>query len=174
MTVRVPRWRQRRGGESGQSIVEFALVLPVALLIIVGLIAASFLFFQRGAVHDGSTAGARMAAMQTSLQTKDSVVNGKWCESQSPISVEEAVRVAAPQVSVNALPLCAASSGGSQLVQTSPVSTKVIIQIDATPGLAAPTSVTVTLTFNSLGLGQPLDKLISFTSSTSTVPVQTP
>jgi hypothetical protein len=161
-------------------MVEFSLVVGIALAIIVGIMAAAFLFFQRSSMHDGSTAGARMAAMQTSLMLKDTIVTGKWCEAQSPVSIEQAVSQAAIQVQVNQLPLCVVGTydgtGASptQLIQTSPDSTKVIIQVDASPSLAKPTTVTVTLNYNAQGLGPPLNKVIAFTSSSSTVPVLSP
>lgn len=157
-------------------MIEFSLVVGLALAVIVGLIAASFLFFQKAAMHDGSTAGARMASMQTSLQTYDTIVTGKYCESQVPMSIEAAVAQAAPQVAVNMLPLCSSTQNGTTLVQTSPDSSKVTIQVDASNGLGSPANgnITVTITFNGQGLGPPLNKLITFNSSTSTVPVRAP
>jgi hypothetical protein len=152
-------------------MVEFSLVVGLALAIIVGLMAASFLFFQRAAMHDGSTAGARMAAMETSLAVGPAL--GPWCESGSPISIEQAVATAAPQLNVNMSQLCSATSAGP-LVQTND-SSKVNISVAAS-NLQAPGpngTVAVTLTFSAQGLGYPLRSIFAMTS-VSTVPTRSP
>jgi Flp pilus assembly protein TadG len=159
-------------------MVEFSLVVGIALAIIVGLIAASLLFYQRAAIHDGSTAGARVAALQGlqgSLLTPDNPTTPtKWCESASPILIEQAVATAAPQVAVNAIQLCTSTlPGATQLTQASPNTAKAIVTVNGNPYLAGTDKVTVTVTLNAQGLGGPLGAIIAI-STQSTVPVQTP
>src|SRR6202022_1770253 len=111
MTRHLRRRRRRLlAGKRGQAMVEFSLVIGFALPILIGLITASWLFFQRSALHDGSTAGARMASMQTSLSSGPTA--GLYCESAAPISIEQAVAQASPQLSINMVPLCSTTGSG--------------------------------------------------------------
>jgi Flp pilus assembly protein TadG len=59
--------RFRRGsdrtGERGASLVEFALVLPVLLVLLFGIIEASWAFAQHNDVRHGAREGARLAAV---------------------------------------------------------------------------------------------------------------
>ena len=82
----------RRRDETGATLVEFALVAPLVFMLIFGIIAGCFLAYQNSALHDGATAGARMASIETSLVTAQ---NGVFCESGTPVSIEKAVAQAA-------------------------------------------------------------------------------
>ena len=53
--------RRRRNRQSGQSLVEFALVLPVFLLILAGIIDMGFMFYSRITVINAARDGARSA-----------------------------------------------------------------------------------------------------------------
>lgn len=53
----------RRNGEKGASLVEFALILPLFLLLIFGMIEAAWAFAQTNDVHHGVREGARLAAV---------------------------------------------------------------------------------------------------------------
>ena len=53
--------RRRRNRQSGQSLVEFALVLPVFLLILAGIIDMGFMFYSRITVINAAREGARSA-----------------------------------------------------------------------------------------------------------------
>jgi Flp pilus assembly protein TadG len=56
--------RQERG-QGGASMVEFALILPILLLIIGGIIDFGFLFNGQLSLTHGAREGARVAALQT-------------------------------------------------------------------------------------------------------------
>jgi Flp pilus assembly protein TadG len=60
--------RTRQGGESGQAFVEFALVLPVLLLLLLGVIQFGNIFRDYIALTDATRVGARQAAVSRSIQ----------------------------------------------------------------------------------------------------------
>jgi Flp pilus assembly protein TadG len=62
------RWRCRRS-ESGQALVEFALVLPLLMLIVVGIIDFGFAFNQWNTAQNAAREGARIAAVSNSEAT---------------------------------------------------------------------------------------------------------
>ena len=73
--------RLRRGrDERGANLVEFALVLPLLLLLILGIIEFGYLFAQYNEVRHGAHEGARLAAVDDSnlvVNTCDSMgLNG--------------------------------------------------------------------------------------------------
>jgi TadE-like protein len=161
--------RASRHASRGQGLVEFAFVAPIALVVITGIFVSCFLFFQNSAVTDGATAGSRMASIETSLVT---VVPGVGiCESNVPISIEAAVAQAAPQLNVNPARLCETSA--THLSQGTVVTNEANITVDATPNLAGPTAVTVTVSFSGKGIAPPLTATYSM-NATSTVPVLAP
>jgi Flp pilus assembly protein TadG len=162
--------RARRGDETGATLVEFALVAPLVFILIFGLIAGSFLAFQNASLHDGATAGARMASIETSLVTQKAP--NVYCESGSPTSIEKAVGGAAPLVSVNPAQLCATSSTATQLTQT-PVNGDANITVTCGGTCAAPSSTTVTLTFKAKGIAAPFGLTYNMTA-TSQDPVLSP
>ena len=152
--------------ESGQALVEFALVIPIALVLLFGIIAICFLGFQNSSLHNGASAGSREASIQTSLVTP---TGGQYCESGQPTSIEQAVSRAAVGIPVNAAPLCAASQSATQLTQTPNVADKVNITVTCVGGCATPSSVKVSVSYNAHG--------ISFTdpmTATSQTPVMGP
>ena len=171
MTRRMRLRRRSRAGEPGQAAVEFSLVIGIALPVLVGLIAGSWLLFQRSALHDGSTAGARMASMQTSLSSGTSP--GPYCESTVPISIEQAVALASPQLNVNMSKLCSAGGGGPLTQTNDPTKVNITVTESTYPPSALTGTITVTLTYTAEGLGQPLRQAFAMTSS-STVPVRGP
>ncbi len=107
MTPVRARFGVGRGDETGATLVEFALVAPLVFLVIFGLISGSYLAFQNASLHDGATAGARMASIESNLVVQDAP--NQYCESGTPTSIEKAVAGAAPLVTVNPNPLCATS-----------------------------------------------------------------
>lgn len=167
MTPKLRRRRRLLAQEPGQAMVEFSLVVGIALTVLVGLIAASWLFFQKSALHDGSTAGARMAAMQTSLSSG----SGPWCESGVPMSIEQAVAQAAPQLNINMSPLCSATAGVPLTQTNDPNKVNITVTESSYPPSPTNGTITVTLTYTAQGLGQPLQQAFAMTSS-STVPVR--
>lgn len=55
--------RRRRGSERGAELVEFAVVLPVLLLLIAGIIDFAFLFQSYQVTTNAAREGARMAGL---------------------------------------------------------------------------------------------------------------
>src|SRR2546422_3040876 len=64
----------RRGEEHGQALVEFALLLPLLLLLIVGIIEFSFVWNSRNTVLYASRDGSMLAAEGGSIAGTDCVV----------------------------------------------------------------------------------------------------
>lgn len=162
----------RRGDETGATLVEFALVAPLVFLIIFGLISGCYLAFQNASLHDGATAGSRMASIESNLVVQDAPT--VYCESDNPMSIEKAVSDAAPLVPVNMAPLCATSQTATQLTQT-PVNGDVNITVTCPPpgNCGAPTSTTVSLTYSAKGIVAPFGLTYSMIA-TSQDPVLTP
>jgi Flp pilus assembly protein TadG len=167
-----PRRDPHGGGDSetGATLVEFALVAPLVFLIIFGLISGCFLAFQNASLHDGATAGSRMASIESSLVTQDAP--NLYCESGSPESIEKAVAGAAPLVSVNPAPLCTTSSTGTTMSQT-PVTGDVNITVTCAGSCAAPTATTVALIYSAKGIVAPFGLTYNMTA-TSSDPVVAP
>ena len=166
------RARARRGDERGATLVEFALVSPLVFLLIFGIIAGCYLAFQNSSLHDGASAGARTASLETSLVTP---TNGEFCESDKPVSIEASIGQAAPILHVNPAPLCGTGSSASavtQLTQT-PVPGDVNITVTCGVSCAAPTTTQVSLAVSTKGLLAPFD--VTYTlSASSQVPILSP
>lgn len=64
-----------RKNEKGQSIVEFALVLPVLILILVGIIEFGWLFNGKITLTSAAREGARVAAIIKNETTATAAVN---------------------------------------------------------------------------------------------------
>ena len=62
MKKRFRRWRQR---EDGQAMVEFALILPIFLLILCGIIDFGWLFYNQLTLNNACREGARYAVVNT-------------------------------------------------------------------------------------------------------------
>jgi hypothetical protein len=152
-----------RGDETGATLVEFALVAPVVFILIFGLIAGCFLAYQNSAMHNGATAGSRMASIETSLVTPGA--NGS-CESGLPVPIETAVAQASPLLQVNTAPLCGT---GTTLTQGPPVNGDVNIIVNCAPSCASPTTVSVSLALSTQGLVAPIGLTYNLTA-TSTDP----
>ena len=118
----------RRRAETGATLVEFALVAPVVFMLIFGLLAGSFLVYQNSALHDGATAGARMASVEASSTATLVNSNTAPCETGQPVSIEKAVAQAAPLLTVNPAPLCETSP--TELTQGTDVNGDVNITVD--------------------------------------------
>ena len=54
--------RRRAGNERGQSLVEFALIIPIVLLLMLGLFDIGRVVFTNNSLSDGARHGARHAA----------------------------------------------------------------------------------------------------------------
>ena len=164
------RLRGGRRAETGATLVEFALVFPIVFMLICGIIGGCFLAFQNSALHDGATAGARMASIETSLVSQS---NGQYCESGTPVPIEKAVSQAAPFLAVNPAPLCATNSTATQLTQSPAINGDVNITVTCGGTCASPTSTAVSLTFTTKGLVAPIGLTYNMTAS-SQDPVLSP
>jgi hypothetical protein len=164
-------------------MVEFALVFPIAIMLCLGIIAGSYLFFQSSTISDGARAGARMASIETSLQDTGAGGGGKCSsgsgESTVPETIASAVARAAPQLTINPNQLCTDGSYTGtpvhpyQLTQAAAGSVgniTVQVTMDTSKTPAALTAVTVTVTFSSNGIAWPLRVLYPL-SGHSTSPV---
>ncbi len=137
---------------------------PLVFLLIFGLIGGSYLAFQNASLHDGATAGARMASIETIAGPSRSPPT-MYCESGLPTSIEKAVSGAAPLVKVNPAPLCATSSTATQLTQSPTVNGDVNITVICGGTCAAPTSTTVQLAFKAKGIVAPFGLTYNMTAT---------
>jgi Flp pilus assembly protein TadG len=160
----------RRRPETGATLVEFALVAPVLFMLIFGLMAGSFLVYQSSALHDGATAGARMASIE--VNSTATLVNSSLCESGQPGTIETAVSQATPLLTVNTAPLC--ESGPNQLTQSNVNGdVNIIVNCGGPGGCASPDNVQVQLVLATQGLVAPIGGTYHLTAS-STDPTATP
>ncbi|MGH7749628.1 MAG: TadE/TadG family type IV pilus assembly protein, partial [Candidatus Dormibacteria bacterium] len=151
--------RRGRRRARGQGLVEFALVCPLALLTVLGILSGSWLFFQNEAVSDGARGGARAATVESSLYTETPTGSGIFCESAKPTTIAYAVSRAAPQLPVDQAVLCTSGGSTTHLADTAGAPAgKASVSVDASPSLQAPTSVTVTVTYSARGLAPPLTR----------------
>jgi Flp pilus assembly protein TadG len=158
--------RSRRGDATGQSLVEFAIVCPIALVMVLGILSGCWLFFQNEAVSDGARGGARSAAIASSLYAETPAGSGRFCESGAPGTVAAAVASAAPQMPVDPALLCAPAGSTTHLQNLGGTPAgKASITVDATPSLAVPTAVTVTVSYGARGLAPPLTQTFTFTAA---------
>ena len=73
----MPRTRRPRRREGGQAVVEMALILPVMLLLLLGIVQFGTVFRDYIALTDATRVGARQASVARSLQppaTRESTV----------------------------------------------------------------------------------------------------
>jgi Flp pilus assembly protein TadG len=74
--------KRSRAGERGQALVEFALILPVILLVMVGMLEFARAWNLHQVMTDAAREGARRAAIQDvglgHEQTQDSVYAAMW------------------------------------------------------------------------------------------------
>lgn len=66
----IARFRPRRRSDDGASAVEFALVLPILLLLAFGIISYGTLFAQQLALNNGVRQGARLAVVEGSAASQ--------------------------------------------------------------------------------------------------------
>jgi Flp pilus assembly protein TadG len=74
--------KRSRRGERGQALVEFALILPIILLVMVGMLEFARAWNLHQVMTDAAREGARRAAIQDvglgHEQTQDSVKKAMW------------------------------------------------------------------------------------------------
>jgi Flp pilus assembly protein TadG len=152
-----------KGDSAGQGMVEFALILPLALLLITGIITGAYLQFQQQAINNAARAASRWASIETSLDATS-------CESRVPDSIVHKVAAAANIVTVNSSALCArGGTSTTELVQAGSPSSAGIADIDvlASPDLTAPECVTVRITYVAPRLPGPWGAIIMRSESTT-------
>lgn len=99
--IRSPRRKRNRDG--GQSLVEFALVFPVFMLVLAGILDFGFMLYSRMTVINAAREGARIAVTAKDPLTIPSLVDS------TVISVSSAVAVANLSDSIVCVPLVSAS-----------------------------------------------------------------
>lgn len=67
---------KRLRNEKGQSLVEFALVLPILLLVVFAIIDFGWLFFNKLAIENGAREGARYAAVEAAEKSEAQMLPG--------------------------------------------------------------------------------------------------
>lgn len=134
----------RRRSARGQSLVEFALVIPIVLLLMLGLFDLGRVVFTNNSLSDGARHGARTAAVDPRSPT--------YCA-----DIEDAARTA-----VRGLPLSVFTVTYQRVDSTGvPTGAALVVCSGGSPGAAIPSSarpgdrVTVVLTAN-VDLATPL------------------
>ncbi len=102
------QWRKRRdeAGQAGQSLVEFALVMPIFILLIMGLIEYGFLYNNILTVQYASRQGVSVAAEAGSLDGADCYVLR---------AVEDALRSPTNRTSVEAVEVFESDTNGDAI-----------------------------------------------------------
>lgn len=131
-------------GVSGQGTVEFALVVPILVVLVLAIVSAGSLLFNYAAVVNAARQGAREAMVESSLLAPSGLGS---CESGQPMAIEAAVQRAATVVPVNPSPLCQSTSVPTELVQaagSNPNAASVTVR--CLPALSAGSCQTLTVT----------------------------
>lgn len=86
--MRTRRWSGNRRGERGQALAEFALVLPLILFFIAGIIEFGRAWNVKQAVTDAAREGARYAVVQDPAITSTDEVKAKIEERLALASID--------------------------------------------------------------------------------------
>jgi Flp pilus assembly protein TadG len=78
--MRGTRRRRAPAGDSGASAVEFALVVPVLVLLVFGIINFGFLFSQQSSLNNGVREGARRAVVNDPYNGVSASANPRTCD----------------------------------------------------------------------------------------------
>jgi Flp pilus assembly protein TadG len=168
-----PARKRRHGSDRGQTAVEFALIFPLVLAFVVGIISGSYLYFQNEAMNNASRAASRWATIEGSLN-----VTSTHCESGSPDSIVGQVQKTANIVPVNPNLLCAkvVSPGvysTTELVQVPYGASQANIVVDASPNLTNPECITVNITYTPPTLPGPFPTIIMQAHSSAPTSIAT-
>lgn len=82
------RLKSIRNRETGASLVEFAMIMPLLLLLVLGIIEFSFLFGQFNDVRHGAREGARVAAVNTGDNATLHTLTCNAMDLSSPVTVQ--------------------------------------------------------------------------------------
>jgi len=83
-------------GERGSAVVEFAIVLPLLVMFLLGIVEFSLMYNRQQALHAAAREGGRVAALETSTQTDitlavDAALSGTKFDSTRVITISPAV-----------------------------------------------------------------------------------
>ena len=94
------RLRFRRGDDRGASLVEMAFTLPLLLLLLFGIIEASWAFSQQNNIRHGAREGARLAAVDFgSVAT----IGQEVCDRMDVIAATQSPTVALTPISADSV-----------------------------------------------------------------------
>lgn len=94
------RLRLRRGDDRGASLVEMAFTLPLLLLLLFGIIEASWAFSQQNNIRHGAREGARLAAVDFgSVAT----IGQEVCDRMDVIAATQSPTVALTPISADSI-----------------------------------------------------------------------
>jgi len=82
--------KPERGGQRGAALVEMAIVLPLLLILLFGIIEASWAFAQQNDVRHGAREGARAAAVNVG---DVATVGQRVCDSMDVVNPAEGVTI---------------------------------------------------------------------------------
>lgn len=68
---------KRHKNEKGQAMVEFALLLPILLILLLGIIDFGWLFYNQLALNNSCREGARFAVVNTGKQNRVELIENK-------------------------------------------------------------------------------------------------
>jgi Flp pilus assembly protein TadG len=91
-----PKLRARRRAEEGQAMVEFALVIPVLLLLVLGIIQFGILFNNYVTLTDAVRAGARQAAVSRTLPDPVAATTDRVNRSAAGLKTSDLVTTVTP------------------------------------------------------------------------------
>jgi Flp pilus assembly protein TadG len=91
--------RQGRPGERGSAVVEFAIVLPLLVMFLLGIVEFSLMYNRQQALHAAAREGGRVAALETATAADitsavDSSLSGTSFDNTRVIAISP--NVAAP------------------------------------------------------------------------------
>lgn len=157
--------------QRGQGVVEFALTLPIFLLLLMGLINASWLVFQQQSVINSARAAAREAAILSPLfeaGTATGCTSTFGEPSATQASPAQPVETAAQQgsilVPINSSRLCATAVTSATMTNSATQANTATVTVTASPTLASPYTVTATVSY----IAHPLTPLWPSSSVTLT------
>lgn len=78
--------------EKGQALIEFALILPILLILVGGIIDFGWLFYNQSSLNNAAREGARYAIVQTAkterIQLITTKINSVTPQSLKPVTIE--------------------------------------------------------------------------------------
>ena len=110
-----PRIRTRQRGERGAAAVEFALVLPLLLVLVFGIVEFSIAYNHKQGLHAAAREGARLAALPQSPETD---VTDKVRDALSGVLNSDEITAATITVTPDKTHPCDGATPGTHVVVT--------------------------------------------------------